>query len=163
MHLASLFEHIPSLDFHSPRTPCSHFSSHVFQWHKCHHKPGEVRRCDCPPFPHHVWPTTIYRSSLACRKWPTSISEHVWNECGKLQCHTIWKKIIFISKIWRCWFYPLTHSLTQRSSNHTVKCTKICVQVVWLRWFSQVRVDKGYQPLEFPSLHYFFSWLVMTS
>lgn len=131
MHLASLFEHIPSLDFHSPQTPCSHFSSHVFQLYKCHHMAGEVRRCDLPPLAYRVWPTTMYRSSLACRKWPTSISKHVWNERNKLQCHATWKKMVFISKIWICWFYSLTHSLSfSEFIHHTAKCTKICVQVV---------------------------------
>lgn len=75
---------------------------------------GEVRICDLLPLLYSAWPTTMYGSSLACREWPTSVSKHMWNECNKLQCHSTWKKMVFISKIWICWFYPLTHPLFLR-------------------------------------------------
>lgn len=132
----------------APNCPVLIFSSHIFQWHKCHHTAGEVRRCGLPPFPYHMWRTTTsYRPSLlACSKRSTSIPEHVWNECNKLWCNTLQKKMVFISKIWICWFCPLTHSLSE-FIHHTVKCTKMCVQVVWPRWFTSVMADKGYQLL----------------
>lgn len=51
---AQPFEHIPSLDFHSPQLPALLSSSHIFQWHECHHMAGKIRRCDLSPFPYSV-------------------------------------------------------------------------------------------------------------